>query len=645
MRRLLALLVALPAALALGGCERLCAPNAAGEKVGVFCPESEDNPLNDRPQAGFVLSYPPAGEDAEPERLPRADTVETGRAVIVRSTSGDRDGDDLFLEWDLDGDGRFERSGYESAVRSVDTIFRRAGSRRIKLRVTDFPTELGAPGEATVTREVHAVDRAANRPPRAAISVSPNPALAGEEVVFDASTSTDPDFYDAGKLTATWEVNNPGLLSFNDSFGGLIARRRYFTEGSRGVKVTVRDFFGAEHTAEVRLEVVTGHPGNRPPVARLVAIPNPVEAGQARTYDASASSDPDGDVLTYRWDTNGDDRLDPFVTTGDDPVEGPLMGFAAPGSYPILVEVTDSSGASDQATITHVVVPATGENLPPTARFTPTPFSPLVFDPVTLDASASSDPEGPIARYEWDLDGDRTFETDNGDDPVLVTSFDTPGERVVRLQVTDADGATGTSERPILVRTSPSALVVPGAFPSAPVAQSRRRQATELPFAARLLGTPLRDGRGERRRHGSRLSLLGVLGRGRLRARLPDPTGRGSVAERRLRRFLQARWRTRVNFGYDRRTGRRTVSGIALARARRGRGATACLRLRITQRRGEHPTGRVTLLDGGVRGAASLRFRLNRNGSATVLGRVRARTRPKRPPPRRCQRLPQRHIR
>jgi hypothetical protein len=70
MRRLLLLLIALPAAPALRGCERLCAPYAAGKKVGVFCPEDVDeNPLNHRPGAGFVLLYPPAGEGVEPEPL------------------------------------------------------------------------------------------------------------------------------------------------------------------------------------------------------------------------------------------------------------------------------------------------------------------------------------------------------------------------------------------------------------------------------------------------------------------------------------------------------------------------------------------------------------------------------------------------
>jgi hypothetical protein len=317
--------------------------------------------------------------------LPRADTVETGRDVIARSTSEDPDGDRLFLEWDLDGDGRFERSGYRSAVGTVDTIFRAAGTRRIKLRVTDFPTQLGAPGEATATRQVLALDRAANRPPGAVLRASPNPAVAGEVVTFDATESSDPDFYDAGNLGATFFFPERDDVPV-PSPGRLQARRRFLTVGTHDVKVNVRDFFGVFATAEVGVRVVSGHPGNRPPTASLVAIPNPVEAGADRTYDASASSDPDGDILTYCWDTNGVEPADPFQCTGEDPTIA-KAGFREPGSYPIVVEVTDSSGASDEATIVHRVVPATDDNLPPTARFTPTPFSTIVLDPVTLDAS------------------------------------------------------------------------------------------------------------------------------------------------------------------------------------------------------------------------------------------------------------------
>ena len=48
---------------------------------------------------------------------------------------------------------------------------------------------------------------------------------------------------------------------------------------------------------------------------------------------------------------------------------------------------------------------------PPTASFTVTPNPAQTGQTVTFNGSASSDPDGPITKYEWDLDGDGTYET------------------------------------------------------------------------------------------------------------------------------------------------------------------------------------------------------------------------------------------
>jgi plastocyanin len=60
-------------------------------------------------------------------------------------------------------------------------------------------------------------------------------------------------------------------------------------------------------------------------------------------------------------------------------------------------------------------------------------------EPVRLDASGSS---GPIVSYRWDLDGDGSFETDGGTQPVLEHAFDTAGTIAVGVQVAGADGTT-----------------------------------------------------------------------------------------------------------------------------------------------------------------------------------------------------------
>ena len=57
---------------------------------------------------------------------------------------------------------------------------------------------------------------------------------------------------------------------------------------------------------------------------------------------------------------------------------------------------------------------------------------------VAFTAAGSSDDEG-IARYEWDLDGDGSYETDTGVTPRASRSFGVPGVRTAGVRVTDTD--------------------------------------------------------------------------------------------------------------------------------------------------------------------------------------------------------------
>ena len=61
-------------------------------------------------------------------------------------------------------------------------------------------------------------------------------------------------------------------------------------------------------------------------------------------------------------------------------------------------------------------------------------------EPVTFDASASRDADGSITKYEWDLDGDGTYERDSGTEPVVTHSYDRPGAVTVTVRVHDDDG-------------------------------------------------------------------------------------------------------------------------------------------------------------------------------------------------------------
>jgi len=84
-------------------------------------------------------------------------------------------------------------------------------------------------------------------------------------------------------------------------------------------------------------------PANRPPVARLSVVPQ-AQVGEAVTLDASASSDPDGDPLTYTWDFGDGTPL----TKANSPRL--THSYARVGNYTPKVTVEDGRGGMSSAT-------------------------------------------------------------------------------------------------------------------------------------------------------------------------------------------------------------------------------------------------------------------------------------------------------
>ena len=332
-RRLVLALLAGMCLLALTGCDPTCTR-------GLFCAESADNPLNDAPRADFGGGMTINGRDVP------LTAVRQGGSLDFAAHYSDPDGDALYYEWDLDGDGDFDRAGYGREARFV---YRHVGTIQITLRVSDFPRYLGAPGVVTERRTVVVVDPARNHAPRAGFTIFPEDDIGqpryfvGQPVFLDGSPSSDPDGYDAGQLRFSFEAHQ--------------------LDGSDSGVTTL--------------------------------------SGTGRTP---------------RW----------------------AMRFDRPGRWVIKLTVTDVSGATDvrerQITV-HENTPF--PNQPPHAAFTISRQYPFVGEEVELDASTSSDPDDFIHRYEWDLDGDGTFEIDRGAEAKFTTRFESAGSRRIGLRVWD----------------------------------------------------------------------------------------------------------------------------------------------------------------------------------------------------------------
>jgi len=81
------------------------------------------------------------------------------------------------------------------------------------------------------------------------------------------------------------------------------------------------------------------------------------------------------------------------------------------------------------------------ENQPPAASFSWTPSNPTINQQITFDASTSNDPDGSIAKYEWDWNNDGTY-VDSKTTPIVIHSWSEIGNYSVTVRVTDNSGAT-----------------------------------------------------------------------------------------------------------------------------------------------------------------------------------------------------------
>jgi PKD repeat protein len=124
-----------------------------------------------------------------------------------------------------------------------------------------------------------------------------------------------------------------------------------------------------------------------------------------------------------------------------------------------LDELAIYSGGLSEATVQEQFN-SNGPQQRPVAAIAATPTLPHIGDTVTLDGSGSHYANGTITKYEWDLNGDGTYETNTGTTAKATTSFATAGTHTVGLRVTDSDGATGTTTKQISVGSFPPVVNV-----------------------------------------------------------------------------------------------------------------------------------------------------------------------------------------
>jgi len=246
------------------------------------------------------------------------------------SGSSDQDGIITSYNWSFgDGQNGSGAGGYH--------IYQNAGTYTAILTVIDNDGAMDSDSE-TIT-----VSTPANLPPAASFTASPTSGPATLSVNFSAVGSSDSD----GTIVSySWNFGDGGTGS------GFTSFHSYTSVGTYVAVLTVTDDKGATDFATRTITVTASGGGAAPPALRhdpasYTATPSQGVGQLTVSFDASASSDPDGTITAWNWDfgdgKNGSGQQVTHTYTD--------------GVFLVILTVIDDKGATASSSGSIVVFP------------------------------------------------------------------------------------------------------------------------------------------------------------------------------------------------------------------------------------------------------------------------------------------------
>ncbi len=315
--------------------------------------------------------------------------------------SSDPDGDILSYTWDF-GDGN------TGSNLNASNTYTAPGTYTVTLTVND-----GNGGITTATITIIVQPGTGNQYPTASINATPTSGNSPLTVNFDGNNSSDPD---GDNLSYAWDFGD------GNTANGVSTTHTYTIGGTYTATLTVDDGNGGTSQATVNIEV---NAVNDIPIACFSATPTSGTVPLVVSFDASCSSDPNGDNLTYTWDF-GDGNTGTGIN--------PNHTFNDEGTYTVTLTVDDGNNGTHIYTM-DIDVQVANTNLIPTACFSATPTSGVAPLLVTLDANCSTDPNGDNLTYTWDF-GDGNAGTGMN----INHTYSNTGSYIITLIVNDGNG-------------------------------------------------------------------------------------------------------------------------------------------------------------------------------------------------------------
>jgi len=313
--------------------------------------DSDDNGIGDNP---YIIDDDsqddyPLGDFLSPDQEPVAhiDSISPNPATQGQTVNfnghGIDDGTIIEWEWRSSKDSILSKSeDFSSSSLSV-------GTHTVKFRVKDDDDKWSEYAERTLT--INLPESQENQKPTATI-VKPNPTTtktttSGESIYFHG-LGTDPD----GTIVEyNWRSSKDGVFNENSTF-----TKSDLSVGTHTIYFKVKDNQGEWSSEDNAILVINTNssPSNEPPTPDTGG-PYTGYANESISFDASSSSDPDGDdIVSYEWEfgdgTNGDGASVEHT-------------YSSIGNYTITLTVTDSQDkTSTISTYANISIQTSNQN-------------------------------------------------------------------------------------------------------------------------------------------------------------------------------------------------------------------------------------------------------------------------------------------
>ena len=310
----------------------------------------------------------------------------------------------LFQVW---GDGQ---KLYEGGVMTGETPTENvnisiAGIRSLRLQIVSVDSTADDHADWANPRIACADRSPPNQPPQARFTTTRSLVAPWEIVAFDAESSTDPD----GTIVSY-------MWDFGDGFtaNGILVRHAYVHSGRFSVVLTVLDNSQTSTTATSEMTV------DVPPIAAFSTSLNTAPPGLPILFDASASMDSDGTIVSYAWDF-GDGQTGAGVSV--------THAYANNGTFTVRLAVADDLGAVDNVAGS-IEIGNRGPSI-----VSASPQASIVLGPGDAETLVvvASDPDGDLLTYSWLVDGLSV----GGSSSAYVFHGSSVGTHVVRVLVSD----------------------------------------------------------------------------------------------------------------------------------------------------------------------------------------------------------------